>query len=44
MTKQKEQKQGKLKIKKHSQKKPKVGKMENRLMAVSPERIKKQLK
>ena len=44
MTKQKKQKQGKQKIKKHSQKKPKTGEMKNRLMAGSPEKTKKQLK
>ena len=32
------------KIKKHSQKKPKTGKMKNRLMAGSPEKTKKQMK
>ena len=41
MTKQKKQKQGKQKIKKHSQKKPKTGEMKNRLMAGSPEKTKK---
>ena len=40
----KKQKQGKQKIKKHSQKKPKTGEMKNRLMAGSPKKTKKQMK